>query len=143
MTTERTIINVQGTEPQLKFWTDPRRYRAFIGGVGSGKTYAGALECIRQDPSRGAIIAPTYRMLMDATLDTVMRIYEQANLVKEWVKSEMRMTTHNGLDIIFRSGDDPEKLRGPNLGWFWLDEAAMMPELVFKIMLGRLRLSSC
>lgn len=140
MTTERTIINVSGTDPQLEFWQDTHRYRAFIGGVGSGKTYAGALECIRQNPSRGAVIAPTYRMLMDATLDTVMRIYEQANLIKEWVKSEMRMTTHNGLDIIFRSGDDPEKLRGPNLGWFWLDEAAMMPQLVFQIMLGRLRL---
>lgn len=140
MTTEKTIINVSGTDPQMQFWNDPLRFRAFIGGVGSGKTYAGALECLRQEPSRGAIIAPTYRMLMDATLDTVLKLYDKANLIKSWIKSEMRMITTNGLDIIFRSGDDPEKLRGPNLGWFWLDEAAMMPEMVFKIMLGRLRL---
>jgi hypothetical protein len=79
-------------------------------------------------------------MLMDATLDTLMKIFDKAGIVQEWIKSEMRMITVHGTDIIFRSGDDPEKLRGPNLGWFFLDEAAMMPELVWDIMLGRLRL---
>lgn len=132
---------VEGTDPQILFWENDSRYRSFVGGVGSGKTYAGSLEILRQpEGSRGAVIAPTYRMLMDATLDTIFKIFDKADLIKNWFKSEMRMVTVHGTDIIFRSGDDPEKLRGPNLGWFFLDEAAMMPELVWDIMLGRLRL---
>jgi len=133
-------IKVEGTGPQLEFWNSDARFRAFVGGVGSGKTYAGVLEILKQPPTRGAVIAPTYRMLMDATLETLMTVFDKANLIKEFIKSEMRLLTVNGMDIIFRSGDDPEKLRGPNLGWFFLDEAAMMPELVMDIMLGRLRL---
>lgn len=134
-------LKVEGTHPQMDFWENDARFRAFVGGVGSGKTYAGVLDILRQPAgSRGAVIAPTYRMLMDATLDTLMKIFDEAGLIQEWIKSEMRMVTVHGTDIIFRSGDDPEKLRGPNLGWFFLDEAAMMPELVWDIMLGRLRL---
>lgn len=137
---QKVKLTVGATEPQSLFWNNDRRFRAFVGGVGSGKTYAGVLEILRQPPgSRGAVIAPTYRMLMDATLETLMKLFQQANLIGEWIKSEMRLITSHGTDIIFRSGDDPEKLRGPNLGWFFLDEAAMMPELVWDIMIGRLR----
>jgi len=53
----------------------------------------------------------------------------------------MRMELINGLTILFRSADDPDRLRGPNLSWFWLDEAAMMPHDVWLIMLGRLRVA--
>lgn len=141
MSEQKRTLKVEGTDPQMLFWESDSRFRAFVGGVGSGKTYAGSLEILRQPPAtRGAVIAPTYRMLMDATLDTIMKIFDQANLIKDFIKSEMRMITVHGTDIIFRSGDDPEKLRGPNLSWFFLDEAAMMPELVWDIMLGRLRL---
>lgn len=141
MSDAKTVLRVEGTDPQVEFWQLDRRFRGFVGGVGSGKTYAGVLEVLRQPPgSRGAVIAPTYRMLMDATLDTLMKIFHQAGIIREWLKSEMRMITVHGTDIIFRSADDPEKLRGPNLSWFWLDEAAMMPELVWDIMIGRLRL---
>ena len=141
MSESEVRLKVEGTIPQTEFWTCNSRFRSFVGGVGSGKTYAGVMEILRQPPgSRGAVIAPTYRMLMDATLDTLMKIFDKGNLIQDWIKSEMRLITVHGTDIIFRSGDDPEKLRGPNLGWFFLDEAAMMPELVWDIMLGRLRL---
>jgi hypothetical protein len=136
----QATIKVEGTDPQLEFWLAPERFRAFVGGVGSGKTYAGVLEILRQPPGcRGAVLAPTYRMLMDATLDTLFKLFDKGNLIESWSKSEMRMELTNGTDIIFRSADDPERLRGPNLSWFFLDEAAMMPEMVWDIMIGRLR----
>ncbi len=37
-----------GTEPQMRFWQSAARWRAFVGGVGSGKTRAGAMEVLRQ-----------------------------------------------------------------------------------------------
>ena len=69
------------------------------------------------------------------TMEDVARdLIEDMNVTDMWVKFR------NGTKMLLRSGDEPDKLRGPNLGWFWLDEAAQMPELVFDVMLGRLRL---
>jgi len=142
MSRAQVDINLKGTDPQMQFWAAEERYRAFVGGVGSGKTFAGCVEVLRQPAkTRGAIIAPTYRMLQDATLQTFLEMARKADIIREWRRSDMLMTLENGTEILFRSADDPDKLRGPNLGWFWLDEAAMMPELVFDLMIGRLRLN--
>jgi len=142
MSRAQVDINLKGTKPQMEFWASDARYRAFVGGIGSGKTFAGCVEVLRQKPkTRGAIIAPTYRMLQDATLQTFLEMARKADIIREWRRSDMIMTLENGTEILFRSADEPDKLRGPNLGWFWLDEAAMMPELVFDLMIGRLRLA--
>jgi len=129
------------TGPQREFWRSPARYRAFVGGVGSGKSRAGAVEALRQPPGVGMVLAPTYPMLRDATLRSVADLAQRGNIVKSWHRTEMRMELINGLTILFRSADDPDRLRGPNLSWFWLDEAAMMPHDVWLIMLGRLRVA--
>jgi predicted phage terminase large subunit-like protein len=44
-----------------------------------------------------------------------------------------------GAEVLFRSADDPERLRGPNLSGVWLDEASLMPQDVFTVAIGRLR----
>jgi predicted phage terminase large subunit-like protein len=44
-----------------------------------------------------------------------------------------------GATIRFRTADDPEKLRGPNLSGTWLDEASLMAEDAFKIAIAALR----
>jgi len=142
MKTSPTLVikHHRATAPQRRFWANKARYRAFVGGVGSGKTRAGVVETLRQ-PGRtvGMVLAPTYPMLRDSTLRSVREIAERANVVSEWHRSEMRMELINGTTILFRSADDPDRLRGPNLSWFWLDEAAMMPYDVWLIMIGRLR----
>jgi PBSX family phage terminase large subunit len=130
-----------GTGPQLNFWKATQRFRAFVGGVGSGKTRAGVVEVLRQPSnSRGTVVAPTYRMLQDATIHTFLEVTEEAGVLQDYKKSDQMAYLHNGTEILFRSCDDPDKLRGPNLGWFWLDEAAMMPQMVWDLMIGRLRL---
>ena len=130
-----------GTHPQMEFWEHDARFRAFVGGVGSGKTRAGVVEVLRMPSgSRGTVVAPTYRMLQDATIHTFLEITEECGILKDFKKSDMVATLHNETELLFRSCDDPDKLRGPNLGWFWLDEAAMMPQMVWDLMIGRLRL---
>ena len=49
------------------------------------------------------------------------------------------LTLLTGAEILFRSGDDPERLRGPNLSGAWLDEASQMPKDAFDILIGCLR----
>ena len=130
-----------GTEPQLRFWNSPKRYRAFVGGVGSGKTRAGVVELLRQPPgSRVAVVAPTYRMLEDATIQTFKEVAGAFYRPDDFRKSENKVTLQNGTEILFRSADEPDKLRGPNLSGFWLDEGAMMSMVVWDLMIGRLRL---
>ena len=127
------------TEPQAKFHRSTKRFRSFVSGIGAGKTFSGAVEILRMPPgSVGLVAAPTYRMLADATIATMKDIF--GDLIVEYVKSDMTMRLVDDKKILLRSADDPEKLRGPNLGWFWLDEGAMMPPLAWKIMVGRLRL---
>jgi len=137
---KRTIRHSKQTGPQREFWGSTDRYRLFVGGVGSGKTRAGCVEVLRQPAgSTGMVLAPTYPMLRDATLRTFLDLTERAGVLREFNKAEMRAELHGRRTVLFRSADKPDRLRGPNLGWFWLDEAAMMDAQVWLIMLGRLR----
>jgi predicted phage terminase large subunit-like protein len=135
-----TLRHSSATTPQREFWASAARYRAFVGGVGSGKSRAGAVEALRMPAGTvGMVLAPTYPMLRDATLRSVADLAQRGGIVTSWHRTEMRMQLVNGSTILFRSADDPDRLRGPNLAWFWLDEAAMMAHDVWLIMLGRLR----
>ena len=128
-----------GTEPQMRFWQSAARWRAFVGGVGSGKTRAGAMEVLRQPAgSLGMIVAPTYPMLRDATMRTFFEVARP--VIESFNKTEGLAVLADGKEVLFRSADNPDSLRGPNLGWFWLDEAALMQEEVWDVMIGRLRL---
>lgn len=128
----------RATAPQRRFWQNPAQFRLFRGGIGSGKTYAGAIEVLRQPGgSVGMVLAPTYPMLRDASLRTFRELARP--LIAEFNTSTMTMLLRNGTTILWRSADNPERLRGPNLGWFWLDEAGQMTRDVWLIMIGRLR----
>jgi len=78
-------------------------------------------------------------MLRDATLRTFLEMAREADILADFKQSEMLVRLVNGNEVMFRSADNPDRLRGPNIGWFWLDEAAMMPVDAWNIMLGRLR----
>jgi PBSX family phage terminase large subunit len=54
-------------------------------------------------------------------------------------KQDLIATAHNGSKIYFRSCDREGDLRGPNLGWFYIDEAARVSLNTWKIMVGRIR----
>jgi predicted phage terminase large subunit-like protein len=76
-------------------------------------------------------------MLRDATYKTFTEIAQP--LIRKFNETRFIATLRNGTEILFRSGDDPDRLRGPNLNWFWLDEGAYCDENVFDVMLGRIR----
>lgn len=128
------------TAPQLAFWKSSARWRLFVAGVGSGKTRAGCVEVLRMPAgSTGAVIAPTYPMIRDATMRTFLELATKAGVLKQFNKGDMTVDLIDGKHILFRSSDDPDRLRGPNLGWAYLDEAALMDADTWLIMIGRLR----
>jgi hypothetical protein len=100
------------------------------------------VEILRQPPgSTGVVAAPTYPMLRDATLATFLELTRAAGILPPGAfnKSEMSARLPGDRLVLFRSADNPDRLRGPNLGWFMLDEGGLMAAEVWKIMLGRLR----
>jgi len=123
---------------QYAFLTCEERFTAFVGGIGSGKTFAGCAKGISrcQYGGLGLIVAPTYPMLRDATLRTFMDVAGPS--VADFHKGEMRAVVGDG-EVLFRSADDPERLRGPNLSWAYIDEAALCHKMTWPIILGRLR----
>lgn len=125
---------------QYDFVVFKGRFAAFIGGVGSGKTFAGAVKALRAAltlEGLGMVVAPTYPMLRDATLRTFLTIAAEAQ--PQFYKTEMRVQLVNGAEILFRSADEPDRLRGVNLNWAWIDEAALCPVGTWDVVIGRLR----
>lgn len=135
---QRQTIELYGTQHDFVACTD--RFTGFIGGIGSGKSYAGAVKAMLycQVPGTlGLVIAPSYPMLRDATLRTFKQVAEAT--IAETHASEMRLTLRNGAEVLFRSADQPDRLRGPNISWAWIDEASLCGAETWEITIGRLR----
>ncbi len=134
---------VRLTRYQNDFCESPALYRAFCGGRGAGKSWVGAFDLLaRARPGRLYLVAsPTYTVLSDTTFRTVVQLGRRLGLVSpgDVKKSPPSLRTATGAEIIFRSADDPEKLRGPNLSGAWLDEASLMAREAYDIVIACLR----
>lgn len=142
-----TAIDWKLTNPQYAFFTNPAKYRAFISGIGAGKTAIGIMaalnESIEQPGSVGIIVAPTYPLIRDVLYPELDK-WLPRELVKEFSKHEHLLRLENGSVIRFRSAENDrqiERLRGTSIAFFWLDEASLMSRSVWDIMIGRLRQS--
>lgn len=123
----------------MLFWNNNAPFRLFVGGAGSGKTRAAVLEILRMPESTGMVVAPTFRMLHDSTLATFLELTRNGGVLADFNKTDMVARLVNGTRILFRSADEPDRLRGVNLGWFVLDEGALCTQETWLILLARLR----
>lgn len=127
---------------QADFRQSPALYRGFVGGRGAGKSFIGAYDLIRRAKrGRTALVAsPTGTMLQDTTFPTFKSLAQQLGV---WGECRLTpwptVTLSTGAVIRFRTAEDPEKMRGPNLSQVWLDEASLMPEDAYKIAIASLR----
>jgi predicted phage terminase large subunit-like protein len=129
---------------QQAFLHSDALFRAFCGGIGSGKTWAGSYDLIRRaKPGRlYLVIAPTYAMLSDATFRSFLGLAKELGVmepgeVKRSAPPSIPLRT--GAEVLFRSADEPDRLRGPNLSGIWMDEASPMNVDAFTVSIGRLR----
>ncbi len=91
-------------------------------------------------------LSPTYPMLRDASYRTFRAIAEQTG---QWRKDSLKRTEFIATvgtwlrgppaEVLFRSGDDPDRLRGPNLSGVWMDEASLLKREAYEQALARLR----
>lgn len=126
---------------QREFWAALEPFVLFRGGVGSGKTRAGVVKAFLQPRgSVGMVLSPSYPMLRDAVLPLFLRLARHGGILRRWLKGDRIAELAGGRTVMFRTASDPDALRGPNLGWFWPDEAALMGADIWPILLARLRL---
>lgn len=118
-------------------------YKAFTAGIASGKSKVGAADAIAHS-SKGdtiAVCGPSYRMLSDSTQRSFIETAEQFGVwdYDTFRKTDNQAILKNGVEVLFRSADDPDSNRGPSLSRVWLDEAGLMSEAMLDVMVGRLR----
>jgi hypothetical protein len=127
---------------QSKFHQSKAKYRCYLGGLGAGKTEAGSREAkllLLENPGIVILIArQTYPELRDTTMRTFFDTLPK-DLIKSWNKSENHLVLKNGSEVLFRSLDDPMKLKSLELGFFWIDEASEVSEDIFLTLQGRIR----
>ena len=131
-------------QAQKAFLDSRALYRAFCAGIGAGKSWAGSYDLIRRaKPGRlYLVLAPTYPMLSDSSFRSFLSVATELGLaepgdVKKSAPPSIRLLT--GAEVLFRSADDPERIRGPNLSGVWMDEASLMHVDAFNVAIGRLR----
>lgn len=145
---------------QLDFIRTTALYRGFVGGRGAGKTWVGAYDLLtRARRGRTYLIAsPTGVLLHDTTFPTFKALAQDVGvwgpvtvehlpetaftpagdaLVKMTPYPTVTLTT--GATVRFRTAEDPEKLRGPNLSGVWLDEASLMHVEAYNVSIACLR----
>lgn len=97
--------------------------------------------------SLGAIVANTYRNLRDFIVPMLTQeLWDRMGqrdgwreIVDTFNQQSLTAKLKNGSYIYLRSCDRPDDLRGPNLSWFYIDEASKVPHKVWRIMVGRAR----
>lgn len=125
----------------MRFVKSAAPYPAYIGGIGSGKSFAGSAKVISRIGKReiGMIAAPTYPMLRDSTLEGFFTLLESLGIPYDYLRSDNTITFASGHKILCRSLDDPDRVRGPNLNYVWGDEAAYFSPEAWQIIKGRVR----
>lgn len=129
---------------QREFRRGTALYRGFVGGRGAGKTWVGAYDLLRR-AKRGRtylVGSPTSVLMQDTTFPTFKAL---ALSLGVWDPAGVRLTPYptvrlrTGTTVRFRTAEDPEKMRGPNLSGVWLDEASLMARDVYTVCIASLR----
>jgi phage terminase large subunit-like protein len=136
------------------FWRRPnqgrpngmgKEYRIWmlLAGRGFGKSRVGAEETRKQIElcERVALVGPTAADVRDVMVEGesgLLSVFPPSQR-PEYEPSKRRVTFHNGAIATLFSAEEPDRLRGPQHEWAWIDEPASMPrgeEALSNLLLG-------
>jgi len=145
---------------QGEFLEDSRYCVAAFGGIRSGKTFVGAeyayIRLTTNPETIGFIGANSYKQLSQSTLVEFQKTLSAHGMVedihyvfgkrppKKWGYTS-KFPKHDGIysfvhgaQVVTRSLDNYEDIRGAEYGWIWLDETRDTKHAAFKMLEGRL-----
>lgn len=118
----------------------PHTFRGFVAGRGGGKTVTGAADLyIRAmwQPGPYQIVAPTYKMLNEASLPAFIDV-SRNDITGFWASKNLTRLKSGSL-IYFASAELPDNLRGTSRLGAWVDEGSIVSEEAYFNLLGCLR----
>ncbi len=129
---------------QIQALTSPSRETGMIAGIGTGKSFTAAMftikMCFENPKSKGFIGAPTFSVLMNATVSTLISVLDTYSIPYTAVLSgSSKHIKINGVRVYLYSMDNYEMIRGIEIGWGIVDEAAFCKQEAIKVLQGRLR----
>lgn len=144
MDTTTVTKTIQLYPKQKDFLSSNALFRGFAAGIGAGKSWVGAYDMIRRAKSQRLymVVAPTYTLMADASFRSMEKVARDLDFIADGGiarGSTPYIKLKTGAEILFRSAHDPDMLRGPNLSGVWMDEASLMKQDAFDILIGRLR----
>lgn len=134
-------------QPQLDFYLDDETpYPAYVSGYGGGKTYVGLWKAIRfcllNKGYPGIVVAPTFPMIKKIMWPLLFDgILNPLRVPYHLHKNDFTLDFRWGSRIWFYSAERPERIVGTNVAWAYLDEAGLMPEIVWKNTVSRVRVN--
>jgi len=128
-------IKVKAIIPQAKFLAMPQKFRGFVGGYGSSKTYTGCMAICSHFWEWPGIdqgyFAPTYAHIRDIFYPTIEEVSENMGLSVSIKESNKEVHFYSGCasrgTIICRSLDRPESIIGFKIGHAMIDELDVLP----------------
>jgi len=127
-------INLELSESQYDFLYSEKKESLFCGGVGSGKTTAGALwviKMVKEHPhTPGLITANTHSQLTKATLAELFKWLDIFKISYKYLVNQNVLFINN-TKILCYTMEKPENIAGPNVGWWWGDEVSFYRKLAF------------
>ncbi len=137
------VIDVKALKAQLGFMDSTAFHTVYIGGYGSGKTFICVLKAltlsIENADLPGMILAPTERMVEDVTGRAFREVLEEHGIPHDYRAGSNLIRFPWGSDVYMRSANQPHRLKGSNLAWVGMDEAAQMKEEAWLVALSRIR----
>ena len=139
---------------QAAFHASRAPFKLFLGGVGSGKSHAGAREllysALANPPGLTYLIgAPSHNILQMATFESVLQLCndwsryngKKIDIKRRYSPQNRSITLIGGTLLKFVCLRDPEQFAGPSLAGFWVDEACLLDNQMggWNMLLERLR----
>ena len=119
------------TTPQKDILNNPARFKVVASGRRFGKTYASIAALAkhaRYPNTKSMYIAPSYRMAKQIVWEDLKNMLRDVNWVKRINESELTITLINNSQIMLRSADNKDSIRGVGLDFVVIDEAADIDE---------------
>ncbi len=138
-------------EHQRNWWNSPNFIKAMVAGYGSGKTFIGAKRAISlalyNKGQPHFWVSPSYKIAKRTVVPTLIELMDgrksfDSTFNYKYNKSDSEFKlNHRGRPgvIWLGSGEEPDSLKGPNIGSATIDEPFIQSKEVFDQMLARVR----
>ena len=135
------------SQAQANFFDDnTNRHPAFVSGLGGGKTYAGLLKGLDLTLTNLdcpiVFMEPTFNMVERIMWPTLFdEILHPRGIPYEFNKTSKVLKLPWGSEIWFATAENPTRIVGTQVGSGYIDEAGLVPEIAFKNLNNRIRIT--